>query len=170
MKQFLSFALVLAIFLSVFACGAFAAGSPDFSKYSDSQIKELYEAVREEMLKRGLPLAQETTLREGKFIVGQDILPGSYTLKCTATSGDTYGDLYSSLGDAYSSIDSALGGLMGSLGGMMGDVINAEVEILGDYGTVLKSFEMKAGDSVRITLEEGTALQISDGTCVLTAD
>jgi hypothetical protein len=126
--------------------------------------------VREEMVNRGLPLAQEVTLREGKFIVGQDILPGTYTLKCTATSGDTYGDLYSSLGDAYSSFDSALGGLMGSLGGMMGDVINAEVEILGNYGTVLKSFEMKAGDSVRVTLEEGTALQISDGTCVLTAD
>ena len=119
---------------------------------------------------RGLPLAQEVTLREGKFIVGQDILPGTYTLKCTATSGDTYGDLYSSLGDAYSSFDSALGGLMGSLGGMMGDVINAEVEILGNYGTVLKSFEMKAGDSVRLTLEDGTALQISDGTCVLIAD
>ena len=33
-----------------------------------------------------------------------------------------------------------------------------------------KSFEMKASDSVRVTLEEGTALQISDGTCVLTAD
>ena len=59
---------------------------------------------------------------------------------------------------------------MGSLGGMMGDVINADVEILGNYGTVLKSFEMKAGDSVRLTLEDGTALQISDGTCVLIAD
>ena len=44
------------------------------------------------------------------------------------------------------------------------------IEILGNYGTVLKSFEMKAGDSVRITLEEGTALQISDGTCVLISD
>ena len=168
MKKLFSALLVLSLVFCLFTVSASAANS--LSDYSDSQLKQLYEAVREEMLKRGLPLAQETTLREGKFIVGQDILPGSYTLKCTATSGDTYGELYSSLGDTYSSIDSALGGLMGSLGGMMGDVINAEVEILGDYGTVLKSFEMKAGDSVRITLDEGTALQISDGTCVLVAD
>ena len=168
MKKLFSALLVLSLVLCLFTVSASAANS--LSDYSDPQLKQLYEAVKEEMVKRGLPLAQEVTLREGKFIVGQDILPGSYTLKCTATSGDTYGDLYSSLGDAYSSFDSALGGLMGSLGGMMGDVINAEVEILGDYGTVLKSFEMKAGDSVRVTLEEGTALQISDGTCVLIAD
>lgn len=168
MKKLFSALLILSLVLCLFNVSAFAASS--LSDYSDSQLKQLYEAVREEMVKRGLPLAQEVTLREGKIIVGQDILPGSYTLKCTATSGDTYGDLYSSLGDAYSAFDSALGGLMGSLGGMMGDVINAEVEIIGNYGTVLKSFEMKAGDSVRITLEEGTALQISDGTCVLIAD
>ena len=167
MKQIVSVVLVLLMLLSVMSC-AFAENS--LAGYTDDQLKQLYEMVKEEMVKRGIPLAQEVTLREGKFIVGQDILPGTYTLKCTATSGNTYGDLYSSLGDAYSSFDSALGGLMGSLGGMMGDVINAEVEILGNYGTVLKSFEMKAGDSVRLTLEEGTALQISDGTCVLTAD
>ena len=167
MKKLVSVVLVLLMLLSVMTC-AFAENS--LAGYSDDQLKQLYKMVREEMVSRGIPLAQEVTLREGKFIVGQDILPGSYTMKCTATSGDTYGDLYSSLGDAYSSFDSALGGLMGSLGGMMGDVINAEVEILGNYGTVLKSFEMKAGDSVRVTLEEGTALQISDGTCVLTAD
>ena len=164
MKKLFSALLVLCLAFCLFSIPASAANS--ISDYSDDQLKQLYELVRDEMIKRGLPLAQEVTLREGKFIVGQDILPGSYTVKCTATSGDTYGDLYSSLGDAYSSFDSALGGLMGSLGGMMG----AEVEILGDYGTVLKSFEMKAGDSARITLEEGTALQISDGTCVLTAD
>ena len=167
MKKLVSVALVLILALSLVPA-AFAATS--LSDYSDSQLKQLYEMVREEMEKRGLPLAQEMTLREGKFIIGQDILPGTYTLKCTQTSGDTFGDMYSSLGDAYSAFDSALGGLMGSLGGMMGDVINAEVEIIGDYGTVLKSFELKAGDAVRITLSEGTALQISDGTCVLIAD
>ena len=167
MKKLISIALALVLALSLLP-SAFAANS--LSDYSDSQLKQLYELVRNEMLARGLPLAQEMTLREGKFIIGQDILPGTYTLKCTQTSGDTYGDLYSALGDAYSAFDSALGGLMGSLGGMVGDVINTEVEIIGDYGTVLKSFELKAGDSVRITLSEGTALRISDGTCVLIAD
>ena len=78
-------------------------------------------------------------------------------------SGSALGGVADSLGEDW-------GGLFGSLGGMMSDVINAEVEILGDYGAVLKSFELKAGDSVRITLSEGTALQITDGTCVLIAD
>ena len=119
------------------------------------------------MVKRGLPLAQEIALREGKFIIGQDILPGSYTIKCTETFGDTYGDAYSSLGGFFGG---DLGGMMNSLGGMMGDLINAEVEILGDYGTVIKSFELGVGDTARITLEEGTALQITDGACVLIAD
>ena len=123
--------------------------------------------VRDEMINRGLPLAQEITLKEGKFIIGQDILPGSYTIKCTETFGDTYGDAYASLGGFFGG---DLGGMMNSLGGMMGDLINAQVSILGDYGTVLKSFELRVGDSSRITLEEGTALQISDGTCVLVAD
>jgi hypothetical protein len=38
--------------------------------------------------------------------------------------------------------------------------------IIGDYGAVL----IKAGDSVRLTLEKNIALQISEGTCTLTAD
>ena len=151
MKKLFSSLLIAALVLSLFSVSAFADSNP-FSKYSDKELRELYDAVREEMIARGLPLAQEITLREGKFIVGEDILPGTYTIKCLSTSGETYGDMYS------------------ALGGMMSDVINAEVEILGDYGTVLKSFELKAGDSVRITLSDGTALQITDGTCVLTAD
>ena len=57
-----------------------------------------------------------------------------------------------------------------AVGGMMSEALNTQVEILGDYGAVLKSFELKAGDSVRVTLTENTALQISDGTCVLIAD
>ena len=164
MKQLIAFALILLMFLSVMSC-AFADNS--LASYSDAQLKELYEAVRDEMLARGLPLAQEITLLEGKYIVGKDMLPGTYTLKCTKTSGDTYGDAYSSLGGLFGG---DLGGMMNSLGGMMGDLINAEVEILGDYGTVLKSFELGVGDTARITLEEGTALQISDGVCVLTMD
>ena len=164
MKKLISVVLVLVVLSSAMIC-AFAENS--LANYSDSQLKQLYEMVREEMVKRGLPLAQEVTLREGKFIIGQDILPGSYTIKCTETFGDTYGDAYSSLGGFFGG---DLGGMMNSLGGMMGDLINAEVEILGDYGTVIKSFELGVGDTARVTLEEGTALQISDGTCVLIAD
>lgn len=93
-----------------------------------------------------------------------------YTENRLNRRNDTYGGLYSSLGDLYGGVDSALGGLMGSLGGMMSDIINTEVEIIGDYGTVLKSYELKAGESVQITLSENTALKISEGTCVLSAE
>ena len=169
MKKLLASLLLVFLALGLFSATAFAA-SNSFSQYSDKELKQLYEEIREEMISRGLPLAQEFTLREGKFIVGEDILPGTYTLKCVETSGETYGSMYSALGEAYSAFDSELGGLMGSLGGMMSGVINAEIESIGDYGSVLKSFELKAGDSVRITLNENTALQITDGTCVLIAD
>ena len=169
MKKLLSILLLLALVLSVSAA-ACAEDNP-LARYSDEELRQLYEAVREEMIARGLPLAQEVTLREGKFIVGEDLLPGSYTLKCLSTAGDDFGGVYSALGDAASSLGGEdWGGLFGSLGGMMSEVLNTQVEILGDYGAVLKSFELKAGDSVRVTLTENTALQISDGTCVLIVD
>lgn len=165
MKKLFSTLLVLCLAFCLFSIPASAANS--ISDYSDDQLKQLYELVRDEMIKRGLPLAREISLREGKFIVGQDIQPGTYTLKCTETFGETYGDAYSSLGGLFGD---ELGGLMGSLGGMMSDMINAEAEIIGNYGTVLKSFELKSGDSVRITLDEGTALQLSDGAFILISE
>lgn len=169
MKKLFTSLLAAVLILSLFAATASAAGTPDFSKMSDKEVQELYDAVRREMVGRGLPLAQEITLKAGKFIIGEDILPGTYTVKCLKSDGDAYGDLYSSLGDAYSSMDSSLGGLMGTLGGMMGEVLTTSVEILGDYGTLLKTYELKTGDSVTVRLEEGTALQISDGSVLLTA-
>ena len=168
MKKLFSLLLVIALALAALSPAALADSG--LRQYSDSELRQLYEAVRQEMKSRGLKLQQDVTLREGKYIVGDDILPGSYTLKCTETSGNTYGGLYSSLGDFYGGIDSSLGGLIGSLGGMMSDIINTEVEIIGDYGTVLKSYELKVGESVQITLSENTALKISEGTCVLTAE
>ena len=168
MKRLFSMLLVIAL--------AFAALSPaaladtGLGQYSDSELRQLYEAVQQEMKSRGLKLRQDVTLRQGKYIVGEDIQPGNYTLKCTESAGDTYGGLYSSLGDFYGGIDSSLGGLIGSLGGMMSDIIYTEVEIIGDYGSVLKSYELKAGDSIRLTLSENTALKISEGTCILSAE
>ena len=170
MKKLFTSLLIAALILATLATTASAAGIPDFSKMSDKEVQELYEAVRDEMIARGLPLAQEITLKAGKFIIGEDILPGTYTVKCLKSDGDTYGDLYSGLGEAYSSMDSSLGGLMGALGGMMGEVLTTSVEILGDYGTVLKTYELKTGDSVTVKLEEGTALQISDGSVLLIAE
>ena len=71
MKKLISVVLVLLMLLSAMAC-AFAENT--LAGYSDDQLKQLYEMVKEEMMKRGLPLAQEVTLREGKFIVGTCVL------------------------------------------------------------------------------------------------
>ena len=169
MKKLLSVLLVLALALALLPCAAFAEPGA-FDDFSDDDLKYWYEEARKEMVRRGLSLTKELKLREGKFIIGQDIEPGSYTLKCVETSGESYGDIYSTLGNLYGGSDSAFGGLFDSLGGAMSNLINAEVKIIGDYGAVLKSFELKAGDSVRLTLEKNTALQISEGTCILTAD
>ena len=122
----------------------------------------------------GAALAQEVegrTLREGKYIVGEDIEAGVYTLSCTATAGERMKDAYGSLGSAFDALDGdgGYGSLFGALGGMMEDVIDMTVEIVGDYGDVLKRYDMKAGDSLKITLEAKTALKITDGSCTLTA-
>lgn len=112
-------------------------------------------------------------LREGKYIIGEDIAPGTYTLTCTATAGEKMNDAYGSLGGALDALDGGggneFGALFGMLGGMAEDVIDMTVEILGNYGDVLKRYEMKAGDSLPITLKAGTALQITDGSCMIVA-
>ena len=122
----------------------------------------------------GAALAQEAeqrTLREGKYIVGEDIEAGVYSLTCTATAGEQMKDAYGSLGSAFDALDGDGGysSLFGALGGMMEGVIDMTVEIVGDYGDVLKRYDMKVGDSLKITLKANTALKISDGSCTLTA-
>jgi hypothetical protein len=80
-------------------------------------------------------------------------------------------DAYGSLGSAFDALDGDGGysSLFGALGGMMEGVIDMTVEIVGDYGDVLKRYDMKVGDSLKITLKANTALKISDGSCTLTA-
>ncbi len=168
MKKVLALLFSLVLLLSVPGAIAQAAGV-DLSGLSDSELSALFAEVKEEMFARGLSVPTEITLREGKYIIGEDILPGTYTITCIQTEGESLGSLYSSLGDAYDSLEgtAGFGSLFGSLGGMMEDVVQARIEILGDYGTVLRSFELKTGDSATITLTEKTALQITSGSCVL---
>lgn len=164
--------VVTAICILILGTTAFASDI-DLTSLGDDQLKQLYEDARAEMVNRGLPISKEITLREGKFIVGEDILPGTYTITCQETHGEKIGDAYSSLGNAIDSLDdenSGAGSLMDALGGMMEDVALTTVEILGDYGDVLKSFEMKSGETATITLDENTAIQVTGGTIVLQAE
>lgn len=108
-------------------------------------------------------------LKDGKYVIGDDIEPGTYTLSCTGTAGERLSDAYSSLGDAFDALDDSneYGSLFGMLGGIAEECVDMTVEILGDYGDVLESWTLKTGESMRIELEAETALQITDGNCTL---
>lgn len=158
--------IFLAIMILTSGTIAFADINSDIKKMNDKQLAELYEAVKEEMQSRGLALSS-INLQTGKYIVGEDIEPGTYIFTCTGTEGEKLNDTYSSLGDAYGALmgDSSWGKLFGSLGDAMEDLSYATIEIIGDYGTVIKSVELDAGESVELTLSEKTAIQITDGSC-----
>ena len=113
--------------------------------------------------------AEARTLREGRYIVGEDIPAGRYVLTCVKTTGEQVGDAYGKLGGAMDSLtgESGYGALFGALGGLMENTVGMTVEILGGYGDVLNSDTLMKGDSVRITLKEHTALKITDGSCTL---
>ena len=114
----------------------------------------------------------ERTLREGKYIIGEDIAPGTYTLTCIETAGGELNDAYGALGDAMNALDGSqdYGSMFGALGGMLETYVDMTVEVVGDYGDILKSCDMKVGDSIRIELKEKTALQITDGSCTIAAE
>lgn len=172
MRKSIAGIIVMAVCILIMGIAAFAA-EIDLTSLGDDELKQLYEEVKAEMINRNLPVSKEITLREGKFVVGEDILPGTYTITCRETDGEKLGDAYSSLGSALEGLDdenSGAGGLMDALGGMMEDVALTRVEVLGDYGSVRKSFEMKGGETTTITLEENTALEVTGGTVSLEAE
>lgn len=145
----------------------------ELRNFTDAQLVSLYDSVKAEISRRGLD-AVEMTLQEGKYIIGKDIPAGSYRITCLSTEGESLNSMYSSLGSAYDSFDSSSGtnwgSLFGALGGMMEELSELEVEILGGYGDVLKKVTLKKDASVDLTLSEGTALQISEGTAKLVSN
>ena len=169
MKRFLS--LLLAVLLLTALSAAAFAESPetspapvDIGTMSNDALLELYAQIRDEMKARGLLAAQ--TLKSGQYIIGQDIEPGTYKITCTGTDGEDLSDTYDSLGSIYSSIlGEEWGNLMSSAGSMLEAVSEMTLEIVGSYGSVERTVTMKSGDTVTITLQEGTALNVEDGTC-----
>ena len=165
MKKFV-FVLLAVLIFSLPVLGQ----NDELRNLSDSQLQSLLEAIKAEISRRGLD-AVELTLQPGKYIIGKDIPAGSYTITCLSTDGESMNSVYSSLGSAYDSFDSSSentwSNLFGALGGMMEQLSELEVEILGDYGDVLKKVTLKKDASADLTLSEGTALQISEGSAKL---
>ena len=65
---------------------------------------------------------------------------------------------------------SSYGQLFSAFGGLMEEAIGVTVEIIGDYGDVLKTYTMQKDDTFTIKLKAKTALKISDGTCTLVSE
>lgn len=166
MKKVFLAALFILLLLSL----PVSAQEAEVRSLSDAQLRELYETVKAEMSRRGLDKV-ELTLADGKYIIGKDIPAGNYTITCTGTEGESLSSVYNSLGSAVDSAsgteNNAWGNLFGALGGLMQEVSELRVEILGDYGDVLKTVTLKKDASADITLQEGTALKISDGSALL---
>lgn len=163
-------ACLLVIVMGCSACLMGLAEVVDFSGFTDEALTALYNYVKEEMERRGLSGRQSYELPEGKYIIGQDILPGRYRLICTKTAGESLGNAYSSLGSFFGGLSddgTDYGSLFGSLGGMMSEVIGTTVEVIGDYGTVIKEYELKEGQEIQVTLEVNTAIRVADGECRL---
>lgn len=159
-------ALILCCSVAIMA----VAEDVDFSGLNDESLTKLYQLIKQEMEKRGLTGQKTYELPEGKYIIGQDIIPGTYKLTCTGTTGETIENTYTSLGSLFGSLggdDAGYGDLLGSLGGMMSGLIETEVEVIGDYGSVIKSYSLKTDQTIQITLEEKTALKITNGSCSL---
>ena len=72
MKRLLSMFLAFVLALAVLSPAAYA--DYGLEAFNNDQLRDLYDCVRQEMKSRGLKLQQDITLREGKYIVGDDIL------------------------------------------------------------------------------------------------
>ena len=157
-----------------------AEGTMNFSALTDDQLRLLYQGIMAEAQKRGISLAETravissepVTLPAGKYIVGSDIEPGKYLITCLATSTDDLSQEFGSLGSMLDGLsgsgDSTYSSLYSSLGSMFSSLDSGvKVEIIGDFGAVIKSVQLKKGESATLTLEGKVALQISDGTCRL---
>lgn len=169
MRKLLSILLVFTLVL-----GFALAEGLDFSNMTDEELVAIYQNAAKEINSRGLIVGEERTLREGKYIIGKDIAAGTYTITCIGTEGESFEESYGSLGSMMDALDdnsdSNWSDLYGSLGGMMGNYLDMSLKILGSYGDVLREYSMKNGDSFSLTLEEGTALEVSDGSCIIKAE
>ena len=157
-----------------------AEGTVSFSALTDDQLRLLYQGIMAEAQARGISLteiralnsSEPVTLPAGKYIVGSDIEPGRYLITCLGTSTDDLSQEFGSLGSMLDGLsgsgDSTYSSLYSSLGSMFSSLDSgAKVEIIGDFGAVIKSVQLKKGESATLTLEGKVALQITDGTCRL---
>ena len=172
MKRYLLMLFMISLCFCLLPVWAAEPIKESVPELSDEELLNLYDMIFDELVKRGLKDDTSLSLPEGKYVVGTDVPPGKYMITCISTNGDEIEDLYSSLGNMLDSLDdedAGYGDSWASIGGAMGAMSSASISILGDYGTVLKSYSLKKDEAVQVTLEEKSALEIRDGSCTLRA-
>ena len=167
-KIILGFVIVLTL------CCVSLAGADEgnqFASFSDQDLLRLLNAVQDEAARRGLNGDVIRTLSAGKYIIGKDIPAGNYRVTCLTTGGEDLNNAYTSLGNAYDALGEEPGSNYGSIFGALGDLFETiaelELNILGGFGEVLQNVSLKKGESVPLTLQDGTALEVIDGSCEL---
>jgi len=72
------FSAILLVVLLLNTCSALAVDI-DFSKYTDEELKEVFELLNEEMLNR--KIVKSAKIPVGRYIIGTDIPAGKYVIE-----------------------------------------------------------------------------------------
>lgn len=168
MKRCLAIAVTV---LMLFTICAYAEQN-EFADISDDELLLIYKRIKAEVNARGLEPDETMVLKEGRYIIGSDIEAGEYRITCLGTEADDLSDAFGALGSLYDGLDSrgntSYSGLFSSLGSLYSSVDEGmTIEIVGDYGEVKKTINLKKGESATLTLQGKVALKISGGTCEL---
>lgn len=135
---------------------------------------EVYTKFINDLTKAGADLAPKSTqttysFGQGTYVVGLDIQPGTYDVRCDSVSNEGYsgniegiGELYSGLGlDDYASAFDSMEGIYSALEVMTVDILNPN-------GTYADYLSLKSGETARVILEDGMKLELKDGTTTFT--
>ena len=164
--------LITAVLTLGLAASGALASSGDWRSMTDRQLRQAYQEIRSEAARRGITLTAAETLNEGSYIVGRDIQAGDYVITCIATEAESVSQSFGSLGSMLDGLGGNSGTSYSDLYSSLGSALNAmddgvKIEIVGDYGSVLKTIRLKKGESASLTLKGKVALRISEGSCTL---
>ena len=138
--KFMKKILVLVIILMlVISISALAESTIDLSGLSIEELIGLKSSVNEELHNR--IGSDDSEIYSGKYIVGKNINPGKYTITCTESVG----------------------------GGLSIDVYLLVEDKISYEGMLNPHIYLNVGETGFIQLEEGTVLEISDGTGLIQA-
>lgn len=118
---------------------------------------------------KSTPSQTEYDFGQGTFVVGQDLVAGTYDISCTSTSDSSYSDSM----NAFSDFASAYGmdeyaGLFSSYSGLADALDYMTVTTYQANGVYDNYYTIKPGNSARIILTDGMKIEISDGNAHLT--